>query len=314
MDYSALIKKSFSFAWNNRILWLFGFLSGGTSTVGYIDSSGFNFTLPSSTPRLPELKETSKVLGVSDNTLGAIPMETWLIIILIIGLVVLVVILISIFITNWASAALVYSILHRNIQKPSFSIGAKAGLKFWWRFYLLALVVGMFILAVLAVLALPVIFLFLTKWKALAVVILILAIVVFVIFLFIVSVIATLLITISQRMIIHKGTKVLDSLRLSSHLIKKNLGESIITYFLAIGLNIAAGSVFFLAFIPIGIVLFLLFLAGMAFGGVWGALVILGVIAIPLLLILATAGGFWSTFQATYWTLFYEHLASKEGW
>src|SRR3989344_164485 len=128
MDFSALIKKSFEISWHNRVLWLFGFLSGGAgaTVVNPGGGSGFNFQIPSSWEKPSE--EASKVLGITDPSTGAISSQILLIIILVIVLVILVLVLIGIFVSNWASAALVYSILYRNKARPTFKVGARAGL------------------------------------------------------------------------------------------------------------------------------------------------------------------------------------------
>lgn len=307
MDFTVLIKKSFSIAWNNRILWLFGFLSGGAGTVGFLNPGGFNFTLPDSIKEESQAKVQgiSRVLGASDRAFSAIAPETWILITLGILIVILIILLIGIFVTNWAAAALVYSILRRNAQRPTFKKGASAGLKYWWRFYLLALVIGLFILAFIAMIVLPAIFLFLLKTKVLAIAYLILAAILLIIFIFVVSVVGSLIISIAQRMIIHRGTGVTESIRLSGGLIKKYLGESVLTYLVAVGLSFGAGFVTMLALLPIVAVLVVSFIINI-FAGL--------VMAIPALIILFAAGGFWNAFQAAYWTLFYEHLASKEGW
>lgn len=312
MDFSALIKKSFEIAWHNRVLWLFGFLSGGAGTVGYINPGGFNFEVPSSWEKPSE--EASKVLGVTDPSTGAISSQTLLLIILVAVLVILILLLIGIFVSNWAAAALVYLILQRNQARPTFGVGARAGLKYWWKFWLLTLILGLFILAFFLMLAVPVALLFFAGLTPLAIGFLIIAGLVFFISLFIIAAAGSLIISIAQRMIIYKGVGVLESMRLSGGLIKKYLGESVLTYIVAVGLNIAAGFVAFIAFLPILLVVGLIFVIGMAAGGVWAGAIAAVVAGIPILILLFAAGGFWNAFQATYWTLFYEHLAAKEGW
>jgi len=314
MDFSALIKKSFDIAWHNRVLWFFGFLAGGAggAVVNPGGGSGFNFEIPSSWQKPSE--ETSKVLGITDPSTGAISSHTLLLIILVVVLVILILILIGIFVSNWASAALVYSILQRNKERPTFGAGARGGLKYWWKFWLLTAILGSFIIVFILMLALPAILLFLGNLKVLAIVYTIVAVLIFIIAMFVIAVASSLIISIAQRTIIHRGVGVLESIRLSGGLIKKYLGKSVLTYIVAIGLNIAAGFVALIALLPIGIVLFLVFMVGMVTGGIWAGIIAAVVAGIPILILLFAAGGFWNAFQATYWTLFYEHLAAKEGW
>lgn len=308
MDFSALIKKSFEIAWHNRVLWFFGFLSGGATGAAYLNPSGFNFTLPGSEK---STDHASKVLGITDPFTSSISSQTMLLIILAVILIVLIIFLAAIFVSNWAAGALVFSILERNKQRPAFGAGAHAGLKYWWKFWLLTLVLGLLILAFMLMLAIPAILLFLGNLGSLAIVYLVLAIFVFIIAIFVISAIGSLIISIAQRMIIHKNVGVIASIRLSGGLIKKYLGESLLAYVIDVGLNFAASFVALIVLLPIGIILFLLFLAGMAANlFIWPALIA----AIPALILLFTASGFWQAFNASYWTLFYEHLASKEGW
>ncbi len=308
MNFAALIKKSFDIAWHNRVLWLFGFLSGGAGTVSYINPSGFNFSLPTppTAPMDSGLEGASKVLSVVDPASTAISSQSLLLIILGFVVVVLLLLLIFIFVTNWAAAALVVSILQRNAQRPTFVSGARAGLKYWWKFYLLTLILGIFILAFIFMLAFPALLLFLVGWTPVAVVYSVIAVIVFIIAMFIIAAIGSLIISIAQRMIIHKGSGVVESIRLSGGLIKKYLGDSLLTYIVAIGLNFAAGFVVMIAILPLVAVF-----AVLIFAKLW---ILVLVAFIPVLILLFAIGGFWNAFVASYWTLFYEHLASKEGW
>ena len=308
MDFAALIKKSFEISWHNRVLWLFGFLSGGATSAAYLNPSGFNFTLPGSEK---STDHATKVLGIIDPSTGLVSSQAMLLIILAIILIVLIIFLAAIFVSNWAAGALVFSILERNKQRPTFSAGAHSGLKYWWKFWLLTLILGLLVLAFMLMLAIPAILLFLGNLSSLAIVYLVLAVFVFIIAIFVISAIGSLIISIAQRMIIHKNVGVIDSIRLSGGLIKKYLGESLLAYVIDVGLNFAASFVALIVLLPIGIILFLLFLAGMAANlFIWPALIA----AIPALILLFAASGFWQSFNASYWTLFYEYLASKEGW
>ncbi|OGY24205.1 MAG: hypothetical protein A2172_01540 [Candidatus Woykebacteria bacterium RBG_13_40_15] len=306
MDFSALIKKSFDIAWHNRVLWLFGFLSGGVTGIGSLNPNSFNIGLPSSEK---STEHTSNVLGAMDPS--AISSQTWLIILLVAALVILVLVLIAIFVSNWAAGALVFSILERDKQRPSFSVGARAGFKYWWKFWLLTLTLGLLILAFMLMLALPAILLFISRLQVLAIIYIVLAVIIFVLAIFVISTIGSLIITISQRIIIQKEVGVLESIRLSGGLIKKYLGESLLAYLVAIGLNFAAVFAAMVIFIPIAVVLILMFVIGIAFHlFIWLGLILM----IPALLFLFAISGFWQAFNASYWTLVYEHLASKEGW
>ncbi|MCM8782702.1 MAG: hypothetical protein NC828_06635 [Candidatus Omnitrophica bacterium] len=308
MDFSALIKKSLEIALYNRILWLFGFLSGGVGSVGYFNQVGTSWQLLENLQK-PNSGSSKVLKAVTDNP--NFFLENLILILLIILLVILAILLIAMFITNWAGAALVYSILNRNGERPNWSLGAKAGLKYWWEFFLVAFVLGSLMVAFILSLALPVIFLFLAGMRIVALAVSIPAIVIFVLALLIATPIASLLITLATRIIVHKGVGVMDSLRLAGALLRKNKGESLLAWLVSIGLNFAAGFAITAALLPIILILAMIFIPGFALGfPFW-----LGAVSgIPALVLLFAVMGFWQAFNATYWTLFYEHVASKEGW
>jgi len=305
MDFAALIKKSFDISWNNRVLWLFGFLSAGVSGVGMINPSGFNFSLPSSRQTSSADVDTStQMIRSFGQFIGGISQETLILIVLTILLVVLLFIMLGIFVVNWSGSALVFSILQRNKQRPDLKAGAKAGLKYWWKYYLVTLVFSLIVFVFILMLAIPVILLLISGMKVLAVASVIFALLLLIVFVFAISIIGSVIIVLAQRMIIHKGTGVLESIRLSGGLIKKYLGDSILTWLLAVGLSFGVGFVVLFALLPIGAVLVVLFIVN-----VWIGLAAL----VPALALLFAAAGFWYAFQAAYWTLFYEHLVAKEG-
>lgn len=308
MDFTALIKKSFQIAWENKILWLFGFLSGGVASASAGNLSGFNFSIPapsSETPKFETEQTDDLVLGAYD-TVNQVPIETWIFLGVIITIVVLAILAIGIFVTNWSASALVGSILQRNSQKPTFGSGSKIGMKYWWRFYLVSLVFGLVLLGITLLLGFPVLILFLAGFTPLAIAVLIAVALVFFIFLIVYSVIGSLIMVLSQRLIIHRSIGVMESIRLSGGLLKNHKGDSLITYVVALGLNIVIGIVLFILLLPLIIIGGILF-----FVNLWW---VIAIVAVPVMIGLFIFSGFLQAFNAAYWTLFYEHLAAKEGW
>lgn len=308
MDFTALIKKSFSIARENKILWLFGFLSGGVGSAGAGNLSGFNFSIPapsSETPKFETEQTNELILGAYDK-LNQVPIETWVFLGVAIAVVVLAIFAIGIFVSNWSAAALVSSILQRNTQKPTFSSGAKYGMKYWWRFYLVSLVFGLVLLGIALLLGFPVVILFLAGFTPLAIAILIAVVLIFILFLIVYSVVGSLILVLSQRMIVHRGVGVMESIRLSGGLLKTHKGESLLTYVVALGLNMAVSFVMLIILFPLLIIGGILF-----FVNLWW---VIPIIAIPVMIGLFIFSGFLQAFNASYWTLFYEHLAAKEGW
>lgn len=311
MDFSALIKKSFEIAWHNRVLWFFGFLSGGMSGVS-MANPGFNWNLPSGDfPRSPESfpKPGENVLGHTtrnwESFFTSIPPETLITIFLVAALVILVVLLILIFVSNWAAAGLVFSILNRGNERPNFRSAARAGLKYWVKFYLVTLILGLFVISLLLILGAPLLLFLVEDLRSLAFAYLAVGLILFIILIFLVAIVGSLIVNISQRLIIHKGTGVIESIKVSAALLRKYKGEAVLTWLVAMGLNFGASFAIFIVLLPVILILFVIF-----FINIYAALVAL----VPALAILFVAAGFWNAYQAVYWTLFYEHLASREGW
>src|SRR3990167_6985075 len=235
MDFTTLVKKSFSFAWNNRILWIFGLLSGGVSGAGSMNPGGLNFTFPNSgTDGSGEkVQGISKVLGASDFNTGFLTNDMFVVLVLLFVLIALLVLIFAVFVTNWAGAGLVYSILDRDNRRPTFKIGGNAGLKYWWRYFKISLIFFAAVIAVLAMLAIPVGLLFLSRMEVFAIVALIVAGIIFLVFIFSIAILGSLVITLAQRIAIHKEKGALESIRLAGGLVKKNIGESALTWLVA---------------------------------------------------------------------------------
>jgi hypothetical protein len=266
---------------------------------------GFNWELPSGD--FP--KPGEKVLGQStrdwESFFSSIPPETWITIILVAALVLLVVLLVLIFVSNWAAAGLVFSILNRGSERPNFRSAARAGLRYWVKFYLVTLVLGLFVIALLLILGAPLVLLFIGEFKNLALAYLAVSFILFLILIFLIAIVGSLIVNISQRLIIHKGTGVLESIKVSWALLRKHKGEAVLTWLVAMGLNFGASFALFIGLLPVILILVILF-----FINIYSGLIAV----IPALVILFVAAGFWNAYQAVYWTLFYEHLVAKEGW
>lgn len=303
MDFTALIKKSFQISFHNRVLWLFGFLSAGVGSVGMVNPSGISYSFPTGSENAMADPETEMMFHDTQNFFSSLSTDTIIIGSLIIVLILLLLFLVGIFVVNWSGAALVSSILDREKNRPTLGSGSRAGLKYWWKFWLLTALFSTIVLVVVAMIAVPVVLLFFSSMQGLAIVALVIAILTLIIFIFIVSVVGSLIITLAQRLIVHKGKGVLESVRVAGWLVKRNIGESFLTYLLAAGLSFAASFAGIVIFLPMAAVVFVAFILNAYLGAF---------MLIPALAILFTAAGFWGAYQATYWTLFYEHLAAKE--
>lgn len=307
MDFTALIKKSLSFAWNNRILWIFGLLSGGISGTGSMNLGSFHFNFPGliSEDKSEKVLGIDKMLGESDFISGFFTSDIRLALVVLIVLIVLLTLLFVIFVTNWAGAGLVFSVLDRNNKRPTFHAGANAGMKYWWNYFKISLVFFTAIIAILAMLALPVGLLLLSRMGLLAIVVAVIALMILIVFIFLIATVGSLIMTLAQRVVVHKQKGVLESIRLAGYLVKKNIGEAALTWLVAAGISFGAGFVAIVALLPIGAVIFVLFFINIWFG--------LGAV-IPAIILCLAAAGFWNSVMVTYWTLFYEHLISKEKW
>jgi len=301
MDISALIKQSFSIAWNNRVLWFFGALAGGAGGAG----GGANVQIPSPSGNSEGARQAQQFGENFEKFFNSISPEAWVYIIIGIAISAFVVLFFLVFVSNWASAALVYSVLRRNSERPNLRSGAKAGLQYWLKFFSLTLLFGLAILAVILMLAMPFFLLFFAGLEEVAIVLGILAVLLLVVFVIALAVFGGIVIILAQRLIIHRHLGVLDSLQIAGGLLKKHIGESLLAWAVSIGVSFAAGFLGLFLVLPIlGVIAFLFFI------NFYAALAA----AIPALVILIIVAGLWNAFQASYWTLFYEHLVIKEGW
>ncbi|MCX7838603.1 MAG: hypothetical protein N2559_03990 [Anaerolineae bacterium] len=319
MDYGKIVARAFEITRKHRALWLFGILlalfgggGGGGSGNFNIPSGGDNF------PRLPTLSS-----------------EVWQIItILIIALVCFAVIwlVLSIILRFVSRAALIGLVqeLEAEQKAPTVGRGFSIGAEHFWRLLGIALVINIplaiisLVIVIIALLPLlmaiaPLISAGRSAPSELIAVALsggaisILLICCAALFLFALNLVIVPFYQFITRACVIQKLGVMDSIRAGYHIVRANLGKVAVLYILAIGISIGFGIV-----ILIVTLLFFAIIAGVGFAvyavvqSEMPALIVAGIVAIPVILVLIFVSGLYATFESTYWTLGYRAVTTTE--
>jgi len=323
MDYGRLISRAWQITFRHRFLWWLGILAGFTEMGG-----GFNFPnlgdfgkdwpKPShhdgqfsqlfqqfhfslSSPFGPEFSRQFDDLGLLGMGIGLIIIIALLAFIIGLGIVV---------ISTMARGGLIASVAGIERQEPvSFKQGFRAGYHAFWRIVGINLLVGLAVLGILALLAVPVIILAVTEHFVGAV---ILGIFELLIFLPIAIYFGNLTMY-ALRIILIENGGVQASLSGAHQIIRRNIGPVLLVWLLGVAFGIGYAVALLVALLIVLIPLALLgwaiyaglgLAATIIYAVIFGLLVIAGMIFVQ---------GLMSTFISSYWTLAYLALTKPKG-
>lgn len=144
MDYIGILKKAWNVTWRYKVLWLFGFLAGSSSSGSYNSGSNWSSNSEDLSPQL------SQQYGAFENWLG----DNLAIVAVVIGVLAIIGIVFWV-LSVMAHGALVHQVNEAEEGRPvSISAGFSAGFHYWGRTFLIFLVLGLPILIlVLAIVA-----------------------------------------------------------------------------------------------------------------------------------------------------------------
>ena len=291
IDYIKIFKDSWQLTWDNKKLWWFGLLAALAGGFGksYSGSNG-----KSGGPGEQKMMEfISQHPVIFASIIGAILLIC--IVFLVIGLI--------------GRGALIKSI--DRVQKNElvgFKSGFKEGKSYFWKLFFLGLVLGFFLLLSMTILAIPVIFLFISKAYILGVLLAIFAVLImiplFILFAF-EKVFGHIYIVLGKL-------SVWEALEAAYNLFRKNILNSIVMglFFIPVGLALMIGMLMAiipvaLLFLVIGLVLYAAFHSlGIFLAAVPGILIIAAII----LFVRAV----YETFAQTAWILFFKEIATPE--
>lgn len=295
MDYLNILKKSWQITWNNKYLWWFGlFIIIGSGGANF----NFSFNEKNWNNEVKTFQETQEAfVNFISQYSGWIITGLSLLIVLIIIFIILRII---------GRVGIIKSV--DNMEKgreSNFSNGLKEGRKYFWKIFFTGLLIGIFILATIIVLFLPVAFLFYLKSFIIGVITAFLAIIIFIPLL----VLASFIKIYSYLYIILGNLSIRSALENAYKVFRNNLLSSIIMGLIFIPIIISMGIAMVLVimslaiiFLVIGLILYLILnKIGIIITAVLGL--------ISLLLIVLLIRSVYETFHQVVWVLFFREIA-----
>jgi hypothetical protein len=152
MNYSEILSRSWQIIWKHKVLWIFGILAGCASSGGGGGGGGnTNFSRQGQAP-----SQMQPYIKQALNAFESIPQQTWIMIAIGVGLLVLILVVLGIFLGTIGRIGLI-----RGAQQADQDIQAhltfgelfKGSLAYFWRVFLLYLLVGLVFLVVGLILA-----------------------------------------------------------------------------------------------------------------------------------------------------------------
>lgn len=293
VNYFEIIKKALAITWRHKFLWWFGLLvslaSAGNS-FNYSFGRGNNF-VSNASREIADFFASHATLVFSGIALFLVLYLAFLAI----GII--------------GRSALIKSIEKVSAQELyDFKIGLFEGKKYFWKMLWIGIILGLAMLAAFIILAIPIIFLFINKNYAPAVLLLFLAFLI----IFPLIVLTVYLRTYGHIYIVLGELRVWPAIESAYALLLKNLGTSLIMGLIFVLIGIIYGMAVMMLFAPIIAALFLLgsFLylilktIGTAVAVVLGILIVL---AITLFL-----KSIYETFMQTAWILFFHEIAKSK--
>lgn len=297
MDYWKLIKRAWYITGKYKFLWIFGLFLGGSSINS---ASSYNNSYSNEINNSQDINFIEK---------GQELFFANLLIIGIITFIVLVAILIMVCIKVISYSAVIAGVNEiEETGESNFSRAFKLGIKYFWKILALHLLDGLFTVALLIILGLPVVLLFILNMPLRGFVLGLLA---FMIFLPLVILI-NFVFTYASRSIVINKNKLVESIKTGFVVFKDNILASFLISLILFAINMGVtiiviitllflGLLFGIPMVLIGIIL-------SAGAGIIGSilLIILGILLIGVFFVFI--GAIINTFQSTLWTLVYREL------
>lgn len=277
MDYGGLVKRTLDIMWKFKYLWIFGFFlefgSGGGTWF---------FNLPEKI-KLP-VGDFIRYDFLEGVLVGAI------VLLVMAALVIFLVFLIMYIISQ---GGLVHSVWRTSTgENPALRDGWDAGLRNFWRILGIKVIIIIFILGSILITLAPFV-LILIAFKLMGVI----SGLILLPLLLVLIVVITLVDLYATRTCVIEGKGVFDSLGAGWNLLKDNLGPSLIVALIGIGSTL----VYIFAFVAVGLLLVLPFVAVAAFNLFFG--IVAGILV--GLLYIGVVSALWGTYIDSLWTLAY---------
>ncbi|MFA6047447.1 MAG: hypothetical protein WCV59_01595 [Parcubacteria group bacterium] len=280
--YIDIFKKAFDITWKNRALWWFGLLlalGGGMGNMNY----AFDEKNKNSSERATQF--------ISDH-LGLV----------ITGAIILTVIfLMFVVLSIIARGGIIESIEKVLKNKPfEFRSGMREGKKYFWKIFLLGIILCLLMIASIVILATPVIFLFIAKSYILGVMLAIFAVLIFIPIVILVTYIKTY----GEIYIVSGKLSSWNAIETSYELFRKNLATSLIMGILFIPVGIILMIAMMILIAPLAVLA-----VAFAFLGKIGIAVTV-IIGLAICIIILLIQSVFQVFHQTAWLLFFHEIAT----
>lgn len=289
IPYFEIYRQALSLAWKNRFLWWFGLFITFSSAFASFDMDG--------------RKSASTGRNISDLVMAHQNFA------IAAGLAILAIIIILASIGILGRGALIRSIneIIEN-READFKSGIRAGKKNFWRIFFIGLGINLFDIAILIILATPVMFLFFTKAYAIGILLAVLAVLILIPLFFL----ASYLKIFGYIYSVLGDLPALSSLENAYELLAKNLVPSIIILLLFIPIYILLGIAILAVLVPATLFFIMIgFFLTMLFKEIGTEIaLILGSITIAICLL--SAKSIYEVFAETVWVLFFREIARRD--
>lgn len=278
------------------------FSSGGSGFTFY----NIPFNYPTENPPVeqnqgPVLSDIISKISASENALIT-DNTTYL---LIFGAIALILLVAIIYISTSANAGLIFAIntLERRTGEINLKKSFHSGQRYFWRFFVFNLLLGVMAIVFFGFLSLPAIFLF-SEGSSLSSGITIFYVLVGMIILFLAIVLISMIKVIGERLIVIENLRALKTIKEAFFLVRNNFSKVIITLLVEFGLHAVISIGIFFAFLLVfgisALIFYLLSLLNMTVAIVFAGLIILALL-IALIIIRSGAVALISSF----WTISY---------
>jgi hypothetical protein len=304
MNYSEILSRAWQIIWKHKVLWIFGILAGCANSGGGGGGSGNNIRSTSGSGQAPA--QLQPYLDRMEQFIKSVPEQTWILIGIGAFLLILVLVALKIFLSTIGTIGLIHGaqLADQDIEaRLTFGELFKGSLPYFWRVFLLNLLVGLVFLVVgLIVAAGAVLAVVLTLGLILICLLPLLCLLVPV------GVVVGVVIEQATIAIIVEDLGIMDGLRRGWEVVKTNVGPLVVMW-LILGLGIS-GIIGIIIGLPMILVLapFLIGLFANAQRAIETGLVISLVCCAAYLPVLIVLSGILQSYVGSAWTLTFLRL------
>jgi len=295
INYIQILKNAWKITWENKFLWWFGFFvalgGGGVFNHNFNSSENNN----AGEEIYPEIVEKMSYYWSMYSE--------WIITGIII-LILIIFILCALGIIG--RGGLINSLIEINKNnKTKFSFGFKKGKKFFWKLFVLNLILGIILILILAIFSFPIVSLLFAEAYGSAVLLSIIAIPIVIS----VFILVSFLRTYSQIYLVGNETRIVKSISLAYNILKKNIGKSVLMSIILMAVGIIIGIAIIIIILILSIPFIIWGIASFSTGSLnLVAIIITGLFSFVSYFIFKSA---YIVFVQATWILFFNEIATS---